>query len=235
MNIGYENEPSGYGGLAVTFDIRDGEKLHLLHPSQIIAFRGSADKRADKLMNVKGMYRKKKLIRADFTGPCQFVAAMPPSIALKIITLTAESDLLYDFRHLFFYTEGVRMETRLLSMKNMMITRDAVKMKFSGEGQIGILTQGQVLELPLSTDEPVYVEAGCVIAYPENAKLELSVYGNHLASQHMKYQWKITGRGSVLVQAGGGGGGLERDLNNNDGIIKRFLREAIPFGGVFIK
>lgn len=235
MEILYDNEPSGYGGQAVTFKVHEGEKLHVLHPAQVIAFRGPSGCRSDKLMNVKGMYRKKKLIRADFTGTCQFVAAMPPSITLKPIKLTAESDLLYDFRHLFFYTDGIRMETRLLSMKNMMITRDAVKMKFSGDGQIGILTQGQVLELPLSPDQPLYVEAGCVIAYPESAKLELSVYGNHLASQHMKYQWKITGHGSVLIQSGGGSRELERDLDNNDGIVKRFLREAIPFGGVFIK
>lgn len=235
MKLVYESDPSGFGGQAVTFRIGEGELLHVLHPAQIIAFRGHVGSRTDRLMNMKGIYRKRKFIRADLAGPCEFVAAMPPSVTLKSINLSDGSDLLYDFKHLFFYTDGVRMETRMLSMKNMMITRDAIKMKFSGEGQIGILTQGQVLELPLLPEEPLYVEAGCVIAYPENAKLELSVYGNHLASQHMKYQWKITGHGTVLIQAGGGGRELERDLDNNDGIVKRFLREVIPFGGVFIK
>ncbi|MEF2966189.1 AIM24 family protein [Paenibacillus sp. M1] len=235
MEVIYEQEPGGFSGQAVTFEVRNGERLHVLHPAQIVAFRGAAGSRSDKLMNVKGMYRKRKLIRAEFTGPCRLVAAMPPAVALKTIRLSAETDLLYDFRHLFFYTEGVHMESRLLSVKNMMITRDAVKMKFSGTGEIGILTQGQVLELPLDPEEPLYVEAGCLVAYPENAKLELSVYGNHLASQHMKYQWKITGRGHALVQASGGSRELERDLNESDGIVKRFLREAIPFGGVFIK
>lgn len=227
---------AGLGGHTVTFDLREADKLHLLHPGQVIAYRGPAHHRTDRLMNMKGIYRKRKLLRADFTGPCRVTASLPPAIGLKVLEFAGESDLLYDFRHLFFYTEGIRMENRILSMKNMMITRDAVKVKFSGLGQIGILTQGQVIELPLHPEEPLYVEAGRVLAYPERAKLELSVYGNHLASQHMRYQWKMTGQGSVLVQSGGPGSGeLVRDLQAEDGIFKRFLREVIPFGGVFIK
>lgn len=230
-----ENAPVTFCGQAVTFELGESEKVHVLHPGQVIAYRGPVQNRSDKLMDMKGIYRKRKFIRADFTGPCQFVTSFPPSVALQMIQLKEDSDLLYDFRHLFLFTEGVRMETRVLSVKNMMITRDAVKMKFSGSGQIGILTQGQVIELPLHPEEPLYVEAGSIVAYPENAKLELSVYGNHLASQHMRYQWKITGRGSVLVQTGSGHHELENSLHDDDGIIKRFLREALPFGGVIIK
>lgn len=236
MDIFEHHEPSTLGGQAVSFDLAPGELLHILHPGQVIAYRGSAAQRSDKLMDAKGIYRKRKLIRSDYSGPCRLVAAFPPSVGLKTLTLTEESDWLYDFRQLFFYTEGIRMETRILSMKNMMITRDAVKVKFSGQGQIGVLTQGQVLELPLHPEEPLYVDAGRVLAYPEHAKLELSVYGNHLASQHMRYQWKITGNGSVLIQSGGAGSQeLERDLQEEDGIVRRFLHEALPFGGVFIK
>lgn len=235
MEIQYESEPALLGGQAVTFQLNAEEKAYVLHPGQIIAYLGPTGNRSDKFMNIKGMYRKHKLIQADMTGPCQFVAAFPPSVSMKSIQLTQESDLLYDFRHLFFYTEGVKMETKILNMKNMMITRDAIKMKFSGEGTIGILTQGQVLELPLHPEEAIYVDARSVIAYPENAKLELSVYGNHLASQYMNYHWKMTGTGTVLIQSGARNHELERDLKNDDGIIKRTLREIIPFGGVFIK
>lgn len=236
MDIHENNEPMGQGGHTVIFDLSDAEKLQLLHPGQVIAYRGPVQNRCDKLMNMKGIYRKRKLICSEFTGSCRLVTAFPPSIGLKVIELTEGSDLLYDFRNLFFYTEGIRMETRVLSMKNMMITRDAVKVKFSGRGSIGILTQGQVVELPLHPEEPLYVEAGRVLAYPENAKLELSVYGNHLASQHMRYQWKMSGRGSVLVQSGSyGSGELEKNLETEDGIVKRFLREVIPFGGILIK
>lgn len=234
MDIANEHDQGGSVGQAVRFLLNQGEQLHILHPSQVISYRGATANRIDKLMNIKGMYRKRKLVRADFTGPCELVTALPPGISLKTVPLAGGSDLLYDFRHLFFYTEHITMESRILSMKNMMITRDAVKMKFSGEGQIGILTQGQVLELQLHPEEPLYVEAGCVVAYPENARMELAVYGNHLASQHMRYQWKITGQGSVLVQAAGGSR-LQQELESDDGIVKRFLREVIPFGGVFIK
>ncbi|GGH38213.1 AIM24 family protein [Paenibacillus segetis] len=235
MDIQYESEPGLLGGQAVTFGLNVDDKVHVLHPGQIIAYRGSPGNRSDKLMNFKGMYRKHKLIQADMTGPCQFVVSLPPSVSMKSIQLTDESDLLYDFRHLFFYTAGVKMDTRILSMKNIMITRDAVKMKFSGNGIIGILTQGQILELTLHPEEAIYVDSRSIIAYPENAKLELSVYGNHLASQHMNYHWKMTGRGTVLIQSGARNHELERDLHNDDGIFKRVLREVIPFGGIIIK
>lgn len=50
----------------------------------------------------------------------------------------------------------------------------------------------------------------------------------------MSYHWKMTGHGPVLFQAGRQNRRFERD-NNDDGIVKRFLREVVPFGGVFIK
>jgi uncharacterized protein (AIM24 family) len=85
-------------------------------------------------------------------------------------------------------------------MKNMFITRDIVKVKFSGKGSIGILTEGTVCEAELHPYRTaVRIDAGSIIAYPENAKLELTVYGNHLASQHMSYHWKMTGHGSRPV------------------------------------
>ncbi|AWB46781.1 hypothetical protein DCC85_03125 [Paenibacillus sp. CAA11] len=229
-----DSESAYTNGQAVTFQLDEGETAHVLHPGQIIAYRGPSESRIDRLMNVKGMYRKKKLIRADITGTCEFIAAIPPSYSLKPIPLTRGSDLLYDYRHLFFYTHGVQMQTRILSVKSMLITRDAVKMKFSGNGQIGILTEGHVIEVELHPEEPLYVNVGSVIAYPENAHMELSVYGNHLASQHMSYHWKMTGRGTVLLQAGRESQRLENDMKD-EGLFKRILREVIPFGGVFIK
>jgi uncharacterized protein (AIM24 family) len=214
--------------------VAENEEVHVLHPQQIIAYQGPSSGRADRLMDVKGMYRKRKLIRSDMTGPCRFVAALPPGYRVKTLQLDGKSDLLYDFRHLFFYSKGVTMQTRVLSMKNMLITRDIIKVKFSGPGSIGILTEGTVCEAELHPFDPLYIDAGSIIAYPENAQLELTVYGNHLASQHMSYHWKMTGHGPVLFQAGRQSRRFERD-NQEDGIIKRFLREVIPFGGVFIK
>lgn len=234
MDIHFETDHTQAYGEAATFRVGEGETAHVLHPGQVMAYRGPSSGRADRLMNIKGMYRKRKLIRADFVGPCEFIAALPPGYSLKPIQLQSGSDLLYDYRHLFHYTEGVAMQSRILSVKNMLITRDAIKMKFSGSGQIGILTEGRVLEAELHPEAPLYVQASSVIAYPENARMELAVYGNHLASQHMSYHWKITGRGSVLLQAGRENRKLEEDLRD-DGLFKRILRELIPFGGVFIK
>lgn len=234
MLIRMEDAFGGGAGQAVTFSLQEGDVAHILHPDQIVAYRGPSHGRSDKLMNVKGMYRKQKLIRADISGPSQFTAALPSGFNMREIQLTDNQNMLYDFRHVFFYTKGVNMQTRILKIKNMLITRDAVKMKFSGIGSIGILTQGPVCEAKLHPTEPLYVDAGSIIAYPENAKLELTVYGNHLASQHMNYHWKLTGEGFVLFQAGRQNQQLERDMND-EGIIKRFFREVIPFGGVFIK
>ncbi|WP_150265368.1 AIM24 family protein [Paenibacillus tepidiphilus] len=234
MNVEVQDEGDSGSGQAVRIIVDAHEEVHVLHPQQIIAYQGPSSGRSDRLMNVQGMYRKRKLIRAEMSGPCSFVAALPPGYRIKTLRIGGHSDLLYDFRHLFFYTKGITMESRILNMKNMLVTRDVVKVKFSGEGSIGILTEGTVCEAALHPVEPLYVDAGSVIAYPENAKLELTVYGNHLASQHMSYHWKMTGHGYVLFQAGSQNRRFERD-NREDGIIKRFLREALPFGGVIIK
>ncbi|ULO06678.1 AIM24 family protein [Paenibacillus sp. 19GGS1-52] len=234
MNVDIQDEGDSGSGQAVAFTIGENEEVHVLHPQQIIAYQGPSSGRADRFMDVKGMYRKRKLIRSDLSGPCRFVAALPPGYRIKTLQMDGKSDLLYDFKHLFFYSKGITMQTRVLSIKNMLITRDIIKVKFSGHGTIGILTEGTVCEAELDPLEPLYIDAGSVVAYPENAQLELTVYGNHLASQHMSYHWKMTGHGSVLFQAGRQSRRFERD-NNDDGIIKRFLREALPFGGVFIK
>nr|WP_243895974.1 AIM24 family protein [Paenibacillus sp. F411] len=229
-----EETPGGGAGQAVTFSLQEGDLVHILHPEQIIAYRGPSHGRHDRLMNVKGIYRKKKLLRADMSGPCQFTAALPAGIGMREIPLQDQEDMLYDFRHVFFYTQGVSMQSRFLKIKNMFVTRDAIKMKFSGEGSIGILTQGPVCQVKLHPTEPIYVDAGSMIAYPENAQLDLTVYGNHLASQHMNYHWKLTGEGYVLFQAGRQNSRLAEEMND-ESVIRRFLREVIPFGGVFIK
>ncbi|MFX3651150.1 MAG: AIM24 family protein [Paenibacillus sp.] len=234
MNIHLNNAEAGGAGQVVTFSLIKDDRLHILHPQQIVAFRGPSGSRNDKFMNITGIYRKKKLIKSEITGPCQFVAALPPGFTMKEVELTADSDLLYDFRHLFFYSDGVTMHTKIQKIKNMLITRDAVKMKFSGKGKIGLLTQGQVCQQELHPTAPLYVDAGSIIAYPENAHLELTVYGNNLASQHMNYHWKMTGHGSVLFQAGRENRRLEQDLND-EGLFKRILKEVIPFGNVLIK
>ncbi|MNF95303.1 hypothetical protein D3C84_780480 [compost metagenome] len=80
----------------------------------------------------------------------------------------------------------------------------------------------------------MFVEAGALVAYPGTATIRLSVYGNQLASQHMNVQWELSGSGPVLIQTGSRDAELEAQLQDG-GLIKRILREVLPFGSVYIK
>ena len=60
MIIRMEDAVGSGAGQAVTFSLTDGDTVHILHPEQIVAYRGPSSGRSDRLMNVKGIYRKKK-------------------------------------------------------------------------------------------------------------------------------------------------------------------------------
>jgi len=212
----------------------EGDAVHVLHPQQIVAFHGDSARREDKLMNLQGMYRKKKLIRSKLSGPARLLIALPVGYTLHCMKLAGNEDLLFEFRHLLFYTEGIRMQSVMQSFKNMIATKDVVRMKFSGEGTIGIISAGAITDWKLHPETPSYIDTRSLIAYPHNAKIDLSVYGNHLASQHMSFQWKITGEGGALVQVGKPDAQLEQFVSG-DGLVKRLLREIVPFGGIWFK
>lgn len=212
----------------------EGDAVHVLHPQQIAAFQGDSARREDKLMNWAGMYRKRKLIRTRLSGPARAMLALPAGCTLHCIRLEGGDSLLYEFRHLLFYTEGVEMKSVLQSFRHAVATKDVMRMKFSGEGTIGLLSAGPITEWKLDPVIPSYIDTRTLIAYPDHAGIELSVYGNHLASQHMSYQWKMTGSGSVLLQLGLRDERLERAVGQ-DGLLKRLLREIVPFGGVWFK
>jgi uncharacterized protein (AIM24 family) len=210
------------------------DTVHVLHPGQIVAFQGESARREDKLMNLQGMYRKKKLIRSRLSGPSRLLLALPGGYTLQCLSLAGNEDLLFEFRHLLFYTEGIEMKSVMQSFKNMIATKDVMRMKFSGNGTIGIISAGPLREWKLDPANPSYIDTRTLIAYPQNATIELSVYGNHLASQHMNYQWKMTGAGSALLQVGRPDAQLEQFVSQ-DSLVKRMLREIVPFGGVWFK
>lgn len=210
------------------------DAIHVLHPGQIVAFQGESARREDKLMNLQGMYRKKKLIRSRLSGPARLLLALPGGYTLHCLPLAGNEDLLFDFRHLLFYTERIEMKSVVQSFKNIIATKDIMRMKFSGEGTIGIISTGPIREWKLDPHTASYIDTRTLIAFPHNAAIELSVYGNHLASQHMSYQWKITGAGSALLQAGRPDAQLEQFVGQ-DSLMKRLLREIVPFGGVWFK
>jgi uncharacterized protein (AIM24 family) len=220
---------------SVTLQLEEGESVHILHPRQIISFQGNPSHREDRLMDITGMYRKRKLIQSQIRGSAQLMIGLPAGYSMQTIPIQDDSDLLFEWKHVLFYTEGMRVERKVQTLKNAIITRELVKMKFSShDGQLGILSHGPLHRIELHPEFPTYIDVGCLVAYPENAKLTPRVYGNTLASQHMNYHWEIMGHGYALVQTGKSDSQLEQDIEG-DGFIKRILREVIPFGGIIIK
>lgn len=234
MRISFSHHPGQGAAQGMEIELPPGEKLHMLNPRMIIAFQGAPGQREDRLMDLRGMYRKKKLLQSDMTGPCRMVLSLPAGYGVRSFPVGEQEDFLFDIRHVLFYTSEIQMKSVIQQMKNVIVTRDWIRMKFFGRGEIGILSNGPLLEMKLDPEEPLYVDSGCLVAYPEKAKLDLCVYGNQLAGQHMNYHWKITGRGHVLMQTGKSDLRLEEQLKD-EGLIKRLFREVVPFGNVFIK
>jgi len=224
--------PGQLGHVRIQLDTID--VLNVLHPKSIIAYQGSPRNREDRIMDLAAAYRKRKWIRSRMQGPSEMVIALPAGCSLLTFEIPADSNLLFDFRHIMFFTEGMGLKSRIQKIKNAWITREWVRIKFTGPGALGIITKGELATIQLQPDRPLFVESGSLVAYPENANIKLSVYGNTLASQHMSVQWEITGNGPVLIQTGSNDNQLIEQLHH-DSLIRRLLRELLPFGGIYIK
>lgn len=229
MNI---TVPAQTGHVHVSLEAAD--KLHVLHPKSIIAYQGAPQNREDRFMDFAGMYRKKRWIRSLLSGPSEFIIGLPAGCSLETVQIEENNDLLFDFRHVIFFSDGMLLKSVIQKLKNAWITKEFVRMRFTGPGMLGIITAGDVKSIQLQPDCPLYVETGALVAYPEHASIQLSVYGNKLASQHMNVQWEIRGSGPVLIQTGSRDDELEEQLQNG-GFIRRILREVLPFGGIYIK
>ncbi|MFD1956357.1 AIM24 family protein [Paenibacillus thailandensis] len=224
--------PSKSGHVHV--QLAETDKLHMLHPKSIVAFRGEPQLREDRLMDLAGMYRKKKWVRSLLHGPSEFVIGLPSGCNVETVPIENNGNLLFDIRHVLFFSDGITMKPVVQKMKNAWITKEFVRMRFDGPGELGIMAPGDISAVSLHPDTPLYVDTAALVAYPEQASIRLSVYGNKLASQSMNIQWEIKGNGPVLIQTGSRDPALEAQLQN-DGIIKRILREVLPFGSVYIK
>ncbi|MDI4647287.1 AIM24 family protein [Cohnella hashimotonis] len=224
--------PAPLGQVRIALD--EGEALHVLHPKAIVAFQGRPAQREDRIMDLANAYRKRKWIRSRLAGPAELILGLPAGCSLTVIDIPVDSDLMFNFRHVLFYTEGLRMQSRIQKIKTAWITREWVRMRFSGPGKVGVFASGDLASVELNPEVPLYAESGALVAYPERADVRLSVYGNTLASQHMNVQWQLTGRGPALIQVGSPDPGLAGQLHG-DGWFKRLLREVLPFGSVYIK
>ncbi|MFF2480312.1 AIM24 family protein [Paenibacillus sp. NPDC058071] len=218
----------------VQVSLEEPDKLHVLHPNAVVAFQGLPQHREDRVMDLAGMYRKRKMVRSLFRGPAELVIGLPAGCSLETVEIDENSDLLFDLRHVLFFSDGMRLKSVVQKLKNAWITKELVRMRFSGPGSLGLITAGDLKTIPLHPDRPLFVEAGALVAYPGTASIQLAVYGNKLASQHMPVQWELKGSGPVLIQTGSHDAELEAQLQNG-GFIKRLLRELLPFGSVYIK
>ncbi|TDF97137.1 AIM24 family protein [Paenibacillus piri] len=210
------------------------ESVHVLHPNQIVAFQGEPSLREDSLMKLSGMYRKKRMLQSRIRGPARFMLGLPEGYCLGTVDIQAEDDLLFEFRHVLFYTEGMSFRTHVQTVRNAIMTRDLIKMRFQGPGTLGLLTAGPIYPVELDPEQPLYVDVGCLVAYPQHVRLTPCVYGNALASQYMNYHWEIKGSGTVLLQPCKPDRQLDAHMES-DSMMRRILREVIPFGGIFIK
>jgi len=218
----------------VHVSLEETDKLHLLHPKSVIAFQGLPHHREDRLMDLAGIYRKRRMIRSLFQGPSELVVGLPAGCSLEAVEIDKSSNLLFDLRHVMFFSDGMRMKSIVQRLKNAWITKELTRMRFTGPGMLGVITAGDLMTVQLDPDRPLFVEAGALVAYPGTASIRLSVYGNTLASQHMNVQWELRGSGPVLIQTGSRDAELEAQLQDG-GLIKRILREVLPFGSVYIK
>jgi uncharacterized protein (AIM24 family) len=86
----------------------------------------------------------------------------------------------------------------------------------------------------LNPDQPIYIDTSCLVAYPRHAHIRLCAYVNTVASQNMNYDWEMSGNGPILLQPCKPNKALDEQMQN-DSLIRRVLREVIPFGGIFIR
>ncbi|HEY0827308.1 MAG TPA: AIM24 family protein, partial [Bacilli bacterium] len=222
MNIAFEQTEQRTQ--FATLSMEQSESVYVLHPKQIVAFRGNSAQREDSFLNLPGIYRKKRFVKARISGPSQFILGLPNGYCTGIVPIEEKDDLLFEFRNVLFYTEGLEFTTHVQTVKNVMITRDLAKIKFKGPGTLGLLTAGPLYITELDPVHPIYVDMACLVAYPQQAKIRLCVYGNTLSSQNMNYQWEITGEGRVLLQPCKPDRAIDEQMQN-DGMIRRILRE----------
>ncbi len=138
MDILFDNAANRkqHGTIALNKD----ESVCVLHPNQIIAFQGDSTKRVDSFMKLPGMYRKKRFVQSTIHGPSQFMLGLPEGFYLSTVPIEADDDLLYEFKHVLFYKVGITFRTHIQTVRNAMITRDFIRMRFQGPGVLGRYT-----------------------------------------------------------------------------------------------
>src|SRR5690554_162052 len=96
----------------VRIQLEDTDTLHVLHPQSMIAYQGTPHNREDRFMDLAAAARKRKWIRSRMKGPSEMIIALPAGCSLESIEIPEISNLLFDFRHIMFFTEGMALKSR---------------------------------------------------------------------------------------------------------------------------
>ncbi len=219
----------------IRISLSEGEAIHVLKQRLIAAFQGKSGQREDRLLKLGEMYRKRSFVESVLHGESDVWLGIPAGFFFQEVPISLKNELLFDTRNVLYYTPGIRMHNKLQTVKRALFTQDLMRVRFTGEGSVGLLGCGGPLRsIQLRTDKPLYADMRCLVAYPESARMRLSVYGNPLASQSMPYQWEIYGEGVVLLQPGLPDEALRRTMES-DSLLRRILREVVPFGGIWFR
>jgi len=188
---------------SLTITLQFGESLHVLQPQLITAFQGSSPQRVDRYTHMKLIGLKpKKMIFSKIFGPASFLLTMPEGYEVKILNLEAKHlDWLFDPRHILFHSDGLHMTNVQQRVKNNIFSKRMFRTRFEGKGWIGVISKGPAVEQALDQTTPLYVDIKCLIAYPSQTDMNLSVYGNNLANRYMNLHWRLLGGGTVLIQS----------------------------------
>ena len=111
----------------VHVSLGETDKLHLLHPKSVLAFQGMPHHREDRLMDLAGIYRKRKMIRSLIRGPSELLIGLPAGCSLETIEIGENSDLLFDFRHVMFFTDNMKLKSVVQKLKNAWITKELAR------------------------------------------------------------------------------------------------------------
>ena len=133
--------------------------------------------------------------------------------------------------NLLVYTKNIDVSKEMkISEKGFLVT------KCSGEGKIFYYCEGESIPVSLDENETIYIKSRHVVAYDESVTYDKFItYGNKVASLGMDFHYKFTGPGNIIVQSQSMVDDFRSAIIEEDGSIKIFLQENIPFGKYIFK
>ncbi len=208
------------------------DKIHVLEPATIIMFHGEGNLREDRRVKITHAFAGNRLYESLISGPSEFILALPAGCYVNVVPVTSE--LLFDVKNILFYSDSMAVKRKRQSWFNMVATSSITRYEFKGLGEVGIMSGGPIISQALD-DTTCYVDINSLIALPKSAKIEVAVYGNVKAEQHMAWQFLITGSGTILIDAASATAVLStQGQKSKDNILVRAIKDNVPGANIFI-